>query len=235
MDSRIGPALEATGFLSQEQLAAVFGESRATLPLEPWMLWYGDALWDGRRFHRGRQRQHWELRTAVYLRLAPILDAWRLEPDDEPLIRPDALMRIRGMDVDIALEVDTGRETQRQWLDKLERYTAAPVEWRLLVAARGKALRLSRLASWLTDHSQRPWHLVGESDLGRNIEWQWHPAAVSTHPRPPAISPHRTTVYLLDGTVIPGPAAEEALARGLLQKHGRERRHGLDVVHLYRH
>lgn len=228
MDSDWTTTLTMTGYLSQEQLERSYPKLPVPLSLEPWMLWYRDALWDKRRFRGGQQRAHWSLRTDTYLSLLPVLQWWHLEPQDG-LVRPDALLRIQGIEGPIALEVDTGKETRAQWQEKLHRYSAADPTWRILVVAQGGRVRLTRLTSWLAASSPRAWSVWPAASLTSVPAFHFQDPI----PMPPASKAvARRCQYVLDSESLSPDAAQRGLREGTLLIQHRERRHGVDIVFL---
>ncbi len=231
MERDLASLLKATGYVSRQQLETFFHLAPASIPFEPWMLWYQEALWDGEHFHRGQHRRHWALRTEAFWHLAPLLASWELDPGgDGAIVRPDALFFLNGRAEAVALEADTGKETREQWWEKLRRYQSAPLDWRLLVVAQGRALRLQRLRTWMADSSPRPWLLVPESALDAELVWEWNLPKPELRPVLP--QGERIRRYLLHGSDLPLEEAERALRTGTLIHGARERQHQADVHHL---
>lgn len=224
--------IEATGYVNRLQLRRHFGVTPDSFDLADWMVWQQDAIWDGRRSHRGRHHAHWALRTDAYLAWHQDLTSWQCEPRDQFLIQPDALLTVAIWPDPIALEVDTGKETRRQWEQKLHRYLAAPDDWRLLVVATGGPRRLQRLAGWLESTAPRPWCLVAASHLSDWTTASWHePAAPTVEPRRVA---NRPLLYFLEGAQISGPEAHSLLDSGAVFVGARERRAQAEYLHLQR-
>ncbi len=228
VDSDWTTTLTMTGYLTQEQLQRWYPMIARPLRLEPWMLWYQDALWDKRRFTGGQKQAHWLLRTEIYLSLLPILEEWCLEPQ-AGIVRPDALLRVQGIAGEIALEVDTGKETRAQWLEKLHRYSAADPAWRVLVVARGGQVRLTRLTSWLETSSPRAWSVWPADSLPSRPRFHFENPVVGL---PPKRALARPIQYMLKTRPLPQEAAEAGLKEGTLHIQHQERHHGADIIFL---
>lgn len=231
MDINLVSTLKATGFVSREQLTH-WVPLGADMTLEPWMIQTHDGLWDRARFQRGRHIAHWTLMTAVFLALADQLEHWSVDAQDDIWgVNPDALLRIQSLDFPIALEADTGKETASQWSDKLMRYAATPLDWRILVVAQGKILRLQRLAGWLTVNAPRSWMLLPYSVLEQSWCWSWTDPVVETFPSAAASLPRQTTYRWQGGDIDPARVQQE-LQNGRWHIGGVERQHRRDIVHL---
>ena len=201
MECDLITTLRTCGYLSRQQLSAIFSLTPEEMILEPWMLWYRDALWDSARFRKGRHRAHWELTTQTYLAFAPQLAEWTADPGDGEA-RADALIRLIEAPYWIALEIDTGKENQQQWQDKLVRYRhMSPHERRLLVVAAGKSLRLRQLSTWLKQ-SPLPWALLEANKLPPHEPLNWHGVLSPEESVPSSEQSVREVIYWLDGAPL---------------------------------
>lgn len=232
-------ALEATGFLSRDQLWQHFQLTPEELVLQDQMLWHRTGLWHRTHFRGGQQARHWALRSAVYLALFPQLSDWHLEPRDDDVIHPDASMHLSSwVDVTISLECDTGVEKEREWMEKLERYQSAQTSWHLLVVATGTRLRLSRLRSWLLEYSPIPWILTTPENLVEALSQGWHPPMTMAEPSSKDVTSSHTVqrepLYQLEDQRLDVNEAESGLKSGALRVDHLERRHLVDYIILKR-
>ncbi len=189
-----------------------------------------EGLWDINRFHGRRHLEHWTFQSEIYLILAHLLESWTSHVDESFEVMPDALITLQGVPHPIALEADTGKENQDQWLDKLARYTATPREWHILVIAQGKTLRQKRLRSWLSNFSPRPWLIIPADALLLERDWSW------TSPLPvaptPVMPPVHQTLYLYQGQPIEPTVAQQGLKNGDWHIAARERRRATTILFL---
>lgn len=229
MNRTMKSVLHSTGYLSESQLMKFYQLSPQDIMLDKDTLWYHKALWTKQYFHKGKHPNHRALCTETYYAWAPYLDQWTLEDHHDTQVRPDALIRISGQPRLIALEIDTGKETARQWSEKLSLYYASPREWHILVVADGKALRLSRLRLWL-EASPRPWTLVPRTDLTLAPPTQWQ--SPKTSDPAPASTPSIHVEYWLNNVQVDAPIAHQLLATGRVRHHGEEYRHRTLIYHL---
>lgn len=194
------------------------------------MVLTAEGLWDIHRFQGRRHLGHWTLQSEIYLILAHLLDSWTSNLDEHFEVMPDALITLLGVPHPIALEADTGKETQSQWRDKLAGYTDTPPDWHILVIAQGKALRQKRLRSWLRDLSPRPWLIIPVETLMLEQNWSW------TSPLPvaptPVIPPVHQTLYLYQGQPIEQAIAQQGLKNGDWHIAARERRRATTILFL---
>ncbi|NMP21035.1 replication-relaxation family protein [Sulfobacillus harzensis] len=229
MDNDWRNVLETTGYLSLEQLSHWYGLKPEHIMLEPWMLLYKNALWDARRFHGGRQIAHWALRTRIFYALAPHLTDWQAEVPDNG-VRPDALLQMAQRTELIALEVDTGKENQQQWREKLARYHSAPSDWHLWVVAQGGRLRLTRLRTWLGEWAPLAWALSPMTELTSPLALIFQPPRAYNR-MPSTIRPRMRRYFLQQHELLPERAAWE-LSQGTLELAWIDRRHEADWWHL---
>jgi hypothetical protein len=232
MHSDLSATLQATGYITFEQLHRHFERTASSIVLEPWMLMTSQGLWDRHQYRTGVHLHHWALRTEVYLYLAPHLMEWQIEAHAAQGIRPDALMYVSAVHAPIALEVDTGKETGRQWEEKLAAYELSPPNWHIFVVAQGKARRMRKLALLLSTACPRPWLLVPATDLADEWPWDWSKPCSSAPDAPNQASTERAVQYCLNGEVVAREWAESQIRAGHLQFGAQERRHGVDVFHL---
>ncbi|CAB1128117.1 protein of unknown function [Candidatus Hydrogenisulfobacillus filiaventi] len=134
-------------------------------------LWAGDPP---------RHRRHACLVARIFLSLEPVLWSWSRIPPAPGGPAPDARARLLPCAAEVWLEADTGSESRRQWLAKLERYHLwAPGP---LVAVAEDPRRVARLAAWLAaGPAPDPWPAGAFplADLARTL-----PAWLAAHARP---------------------------------------------------
>ncbi|PSR20602.1 MAG: hypothetical protein C7B45_14270 [Sulfobacillus acidophilus] len=233
MHSDLRTTLKAVGYITSEQLQQHFGLATTAIALEPWMLMTAQGLWDRDQYQKGARLHHWALRTQVFLDLAPQLQEWQIEAHVADVIRPDALLQVTRVPAPIALEVDTGKENERQWQEKLVAYEFSPSQWHVFVVAQGQARRLAGLAQWLAENCPRPWLLLRASELACAWSWDWRePRAEVQNPPTTRVSLARTVQYCLNGEIVARGWAESELSAGHLEVKAYERRHGVDLYHL---
>lgn len=234
MNRDLASTLKATGFVSHDQLSHHFVINGSMPRLEPWMIQTSDGIWATERFQRGRHIAHWTLQTAVYLRLADEIDSWSCDQQEDLLAQPDAVINVKNGQHPVALEADTGKENGKQWQVKLQRYQTTPDNWRILVVAQGKQLRLQHITEWLTQYAPRHWLLVPADKLDDpQWDWNWTEPMLRAYNLPEPVAT-RMTVYLLDGKTLAPAQAELTLQSQQCHVLAYERRHGTDVVHLTR-
>ncbi|MBX5467532.1 MAG: hypothetical protein K6U14_08620 [Firmicutes bacterium] len=213
-------ALTAVGVLSFDQIARYYGDTLDLAEVSKAAVVFREAVWDPRRFGRGARRTHRLLVAEVYLRLGPQRGQWTV-PDPQRWPRPDAEIIPPGGGRPIGLEVDAGKESRRQWEEKLAAYQRPHLGLAgLWVVACGGPQRLARLRHWLKAADlPLPWHLDGLGDWAGGLP---HFAPLPTPPPVPAAP--RSTRYL-------GPRAEAlapAEAQAWLAAGGRVRERRLE-------
>jgi hypothetical protein len=224
-------ALHLVGFLSADQLERYFGLAIQDVLTDPDVIWHQNAVWHRHHWRRGARRTHCQLLAEAYLALAPELSSWRV-PTLTAGVRPDAVVTLTDDDQDIFLEVDSGKETQRQWQEKLCAYRLADCSGRLLVAAHGQRRRLFHLHQWLVQQSPVPWALWA---FGTPFAPAWHaPQDLAASPTTLPTAYARATHYRFQGQPVDAQLAEMRLQRNQWREVGREICHGYDVVYLDR-
>lgn len=229
MNPRIESTLQATGYLSREQLWRHFGVEIDQVPLEPWMARTRDGLWNNGVHSKGTHLRHWELISEIYLALFAMLTSWSVAKSNGPGPRPDALLTVAGGPGLMALEADTGQEDRRAWTSKLARFRLAPEPWHLLVITTGKSLRQRRLGEWLAATSPLAWVVLDVAGLTEPQSWNW---STPNHGRSLGPPEPRLREYRLDGQVLPRETAEQDIEAGNLTIAGRERLSRLERVTL---
>lgn len=142
--------LQATGMLTRSHADSIDGRAwEQALQSGDWIL-YREAIWDPKQFQRGAHYAHRVLVTSVYLALYDHITEWDREATHGDVLA-DARLRLWDSPWRYWLEADTGKETERQWQKKLDRYRAS--FWNsddmLLVVARGRSTRLRRMSDWI--------------------------------------------------------------------------------------
>ncbi len=195
--------LLATGMLTRDQSDLVDPEAwDQALHSGHWII-YRDAVWDPHQFQRGAHRAHRILVSSLYLALRDGVTSWTREITRGEVCA-DARLRLNGSPWQYWLEADTGKETHRQWLTKLDRYrnTFWDSEDLLLVVAAGRSTRLQRLEAWIQE-ADLPlcWILLSAEAFDPNYaQWSLH----TTHsPAPPAIRPPHVAYCVEDHGPIP--------------------------------
>lgn len=220
--------LKQTGVLSCDQLERFFSLSCEHLKGNPALTFYGDAVWDPARFGRGAHLQHRVLLAEIRLRLWPLQPRWQA-PHPNHFPEPDALLYDAAAQstLPVYLEADTGKESRRQWQDKLEGYRILrPVCRGIWVVAQGGPRRLERLRSWVDEaglsvpHRVDPVHVVG-----RGLPDFPDPPPPPTEP-PPRKTLDERYVWADTGSPVPTEQAILWLASGRVDIAGRELIHG---------
>ncbi len=199
--------LKATGMLTRTQSDQIDAGAWVTaLNSGQWIL-YREAVWDPEQFQRGGQIAHRVLITSIYLALNQQMAEWEREVTRGE-VTADARFQLIKSPWRYWLEADTGKETKRQWLAKLDRYrtTFWDEDDILLVVAAGRATRLGRLATWIEEAAlPLGWILLGAeawespNDLDPS-EWALHsPRPLST----PPIAPHHVEYSVENHGPIP--------------------------------
>lgn len=217
--------LQVVGVLSREQLAQYFGAAWEVEQAAEAVVVYRGALWEPARFGRGARRRHRLWVAEAYLRMqaqgTPF--RWRApRPGSWPC--PDALIELGEAGAPaIALEVDAGTETRRQWQAKLDGYRRPHLPTGgIWILAAGSPRRLERLRRWIEEAAPPyPWWLESFA------HWQGNPPRLPDPP-PPVPAPASTApaiVYRLSsGAELDPGQAQSWLARGV-QIVGRQLEH----------
>ncbi len=176
--------LENTGYLSFDQLFRIFHLKPEAIELPGDIIVFKDALWQSSRFHRGSHHRHRALVTESYIHLYPGIQSWQLAGMLYGLC-PDAIIRIPSSRFPILLEIDTGKETMRQWRTKLTAYRLegwTNPQFALWVIALGGKVRLSRLGNWIAQQKLPiDWHLSHATQIETDIGL-WESQRLNNHP-----------------------------------------------------
>lgn len=178
--------LQATGMLTRSQSDLIDkGAWDHALKESHWIV-YKDAIWDPHQFQRGAHRTHRILVSSCYLALRESITEWDREITHGE-VSADARFRLDGSPLQYWLEADTGKETRRQWLIKLDRYRSTFWDDNdlLVIVAAGRTTRLGRLRSWVEEaRLPLPWILLSSHELDIDYShWIGHT------PTPAAIAP----------------------------------------------
>jgi hypothetical protein len=216
--------LRVVGVLSREQLARYFGAAWEVEQAQKEVVVYRGALWEPDRFGRGARRSHRLWVAEAYLRMqaqgTPF--CWRApQPGSWPC--PDALIQLgKAGDQVVALEVDAGTETRRQWQAKLDGYRRPHLGiGGIWILAAGSPRRVDRLRGWIGEVAlPYPWWLESFE------RWQGQPPPLPALPPapPPATSAPATVYQLSSGVELDPGQAQTWLARGA-QVVGRKLEH----------
>lgn len=183
--------LPATGMLTRSHANSIDeGAWEQALESGDW-IFYREALWDPKQFQRGAHYAHRVLVTSVYLALCDHIAEWEREVTHGE-VSADAQFRLKDSPWRYWMEADTGKETERQWQQKLDRYRAT--YWNsddvLLVVARGRSTRLDRLANWIEKAALSvTWTLLSADEFEANIppacpQWPLHHCRPLPAPKP---------------------------------------------------
>ncbi|MCY0879179.1 MAG: hypothetical protein OWU84_09595 [Firmicutes bacterium] len=224
----IDQVLAATGYLSEEQLWRYYHLRPQDLAMTPEMLWHNRGLWHVERFRGGHRLRHRALVTEVYLTTAPLGIHWgQVMPPLPGGACPDAILTLDNAARPVLLEVDTGKETERQWRQKLARYQGTQDQYYLWVVADGGPRRLKRLRLWLAARAPLPWQLSSSAHPTLDpATWERPAATVRTGECADRPWRHR---YVVDGQEVPDPARLGCE----LEEYAEERRHRT-VIHYLR-
>jgi hypothetical protein len=224
-------ALRAIHYLTEDQLIEYFHTNLTDTLVYPQVVVHRGAVWLKDGFGNGRQLRHHGLVAEIYCRLSPLKLAWttpardRSPASDAVLTDSDGLL--------IYLEADTGKETERQWQDKLWSYARVD-QGRLWVVAEGGPGRLSRLQSWVESSDLAiGWAVTSISRMGAELPVFNRSdaplgALSGAGSEPPAFS-HE---YLLDRVVVEPRLAELLLRQGTVRELADERIHHGLIHHL---
>ena len=168
--------LANTGYISFDQLHRNFHLHPDTIELPTDVLIFQEALWQRSLFERGRHTLHRALITECYIHLHPRIQDWQLAGTLYGLC-PDAIIRTPAYPLPILLEMDTGKETAKQWRSKLTTYRLgawANPHFGLWVIALGGNIRLSHLHNWIIQQKLPiAWHLSGAAKIDTDADfWQ---------------------------------------------------------------
>lgn len=217
-------ALRVVGVLSREQLVRYFGAAWEVEQAAEEVVVYRGALWEPDRFGRGARRDHrlWVAEAYLRLRAQGTPFCWRTpEPGSWPC--PDALIELGEAGAPaVALEVDAGTETRRQWQAKLDGYRRPHLGiGGIWILAAGSPRRLERLRQWVGEAAlPYPWWLESFD------QWQGDPPPLAAPPPalPPAPSAPAVVYQLPSGAELDPGQAQSWLARGA-QVVGRKLEH----------
>lgn len=209
--------IENTGYLSFEQAKRHFGLVLINETIPQDLIVFHDALWQPTRFHRGAHERHRQLVSETYIRLYPWIASWQFAGSYYRLY-PDAVIQLPLYPHPVLLEMDTGKETAKQWRTKLTAYRLEAVtnpHFALWIIATGGSLRLKRLQAWISQY-QLPcsWYLCGIDEVESNVPY-WSSVAFSAssvEQQPRTIKHH---YYLLSNhQPISPPEAQIKLEQG---------------------
>lgn len=229
-------ALAATGIVSDRQLQTHWNTRIAELDGLSGYVLFHQAVWDPARFQRGAREQHRLLVTETYIRLCPVLDEWS-RPANLPWVVPDAWVRLAGVALPLAVEADTGKETEKQWREKLDGYrrAAGSALFGLLIVARGGPIRHGRLAAWVAD-AQLPLPTAVTLPEQLPADALALASRPTSPPRPDTPAPRRQsrTVYRLVGNprTLSPHEAEALLKNGGFGEQAREIVAGHTIIYL---
>ncbi|PSR38080.1 MAG: hypothetical protein C7B44_00275 [Sulfobacillus thermosulfidooxidans] len=213
--------LETTGYLSSNQAQHYFDLALVGNDWPADCILWNDALWTRAQFQRGAHAKHRELITESFIRLYPVITHWQTGGTPFGLF-PDAMIRMSPDDLPILIEVDTGKETAKQWQSKLAMYRLeafANPPFGLWVIAAGGPRRINHLTTWV-------------NDANLPLSWQVSPLLqlpepfcvrdkAPIPPRLAALSEHPRYRMWPEGTELTGPQAQILLRQGA-QIHAKE-------------
>ncbi|MCL5015472.1 MAG: hypothetical protein M1493_16030 [Firmicutes bacterium] len=180
---------ENTGYISFDQVRRFFHLEPEDIEFPPDIIVFNQALWKKAHFHQGAHHHHRALITESYIHLYPILQSWQLAGVLYGL-SPDAIIRIPSYPFPILMEMDTGKETARQWRSKLTAYRLeawANPRFALWVIAMGGNLRLSRVHNWIVQQKLPvAWHLSRAAQIQPDAAF-WESQVENA--RPASLSP----------------------------------------------
>jgi hypothetical protein len=228
----IDDVLATTGYISEEQLWRYYHLRPHQLRWTPAMLWHQHALWDVKQFRGGHRCRHLALLTEIYLTLAAEHMRVTLPGPRLPFgAVPDAQLIIPGVSRPILLEADTGKETKRQWHEKLDRYRGTGQEYYLWVVAMGRERRLTQLHQWLERRAPLPWQLSSAHAIVLDRSG-WQAPSFRADPVSGDSQAQPRVCYILDGRKLTNSEAYDALARGQVAEYAEERRHQTIIYYL---
>lgn len=201
--------LHATGMLTRSHADSIDGAAWDQALESGDSILYRDAIWDPKQFQRGAHYRHRVMVSSIYLALSDRITDWGREVTHGE-VSADARLRLQSSPWQYWLEADTGKETERQWQQKLDRYRAT--FWHpddlLLVVARGRSTRLHRLNNWIGKATlPLNWTLLpADALLAGNLvdyaEWPLHHC--QPLPPPPEPAPPRIEYWVEGHGLIPG-------------------------------
>ncbi|WP_053960520.1 hypothetical protein [Sulfobacillus thermosulfidooxidans] len=168
--------IDNTGYLSFEQAKRHFGlvVTKDIAPQD--VIVFHNALWQRDKFHRGAHERHRYLVSESYIRLYPKIMSWQFAGSYYRLC-PDAVIQLPLYPYPVLLEMDTGKETAKQWRSKLTAYRLEAVtnpHFALWIIATGGPLRLKRLQEWISQYQLAcSWHLCHLDEVQSHVP-HWH-------------------------------------------------------------
>lgn len=226
-------ALSRVHYLDGDLLSRYFGTDLSAVASHPDVVLYRGAAWDAATFRRSGRLRHRRLVAEIYCRLLPLALEWEGSTIG-PAPVADALLWPRPRDSvgegwPIYVEADTGRESGRQWREKLIAYRGVE-SGRLWVIAQGGPGRLAHLAGWIRAAELRiGWAVSDVSAVGSALPRFEDvptrpplPDICSKDPSPPLFLEYRTA----SGAILESDRALQLLSEGRAVIRGRVRIHG---------
>ena len=223
-------ALKTTHYLDEDQLLRYFDTRLSAIQAEmpENVVIYRGAVWTKGAFFRAKHIRHRALLAEIYCRLLESGIEWSY-PVEDTTLKPDAILATGNGP--IYVEADTGKENQKQWLQKLQEYQNIG-NGALWVVAQGGPVRLSRLQQWITQaHLSIPWVLTPLADVRADLpRFTW--PAPATNPLPPEPLVPLSHQYRLVGQVIGWDQLEPLIAKARVEERACQRIHR-GVIHFY--
>lgn len=211
--------LEATGYLSEQQALTYFDLRLQDIDLPDQVFLWHSALWTRSQFQKGAHLQHRDLVTETFIRLRPLVSRWQTAGTLYGLC-PDAIIHAGRSPLPVLVEVDTGKETAKQWASKLAVYRLegfANAQFSLWVIAAGGPRRISRLTAWVGEtHLPVPWRVSPVDRLTRDFAQGFPLPAPPSEDDDQANVPRRVPRYRLwpGGRVLSPTEAESLIRQG---------------------
>lgn len=232
-------AIHLLGMIPEDLLAPSWNISLDDMIDNPKYIVYQRAIWLKSQFKKGRHPLHRHLMARIIIQWSPHLVCCTLEQSVQALLIPDAIMQFENDSQTVLLEADTGKETKKQWNEKLLSYRnlSPDPSLVLIVVADGKSLRLKRMAQWTLEASLPiPWAILSSHHLDTvpPIPQLVAPRTAPLAPAPAPVPYCRSTQYRLwpSQEPIATNTALSALDRGLYVTWSRQRFENVDVIYL---